>query len=93
MSATIGIHFKNLCARDANAVRRDFGKVAASHGYTDPHDRPSPGDFMVAIASGEVKTVLLPDEHLDAIFTALRRLDNLDFTTGEAIKSLLAQLE
>jgi hypothetical protein len=75
MANPIGIYFPGLTQEETNEVRRAFADIAASHGYLatrSKHVRGSPGALMMAIASGEVITVLLPDEQRTALAQFLR---------------------
>lgn len=58
------LYFRNK--HDQDAVMATLAQIAAEHGYTN-RAGPNPGagnvaELMAAIAAGEVKLLLLPDE-------------------------------
>lgn len=62
---TLGFYFR-LDRDEANAMRASLNEIAQSHGYI-AHGGPTHGEgnaaaLLVAIAGGEVATVLLSDE-------------------------------
>lgn len=62
---TLGFYFR-LDRDQANAMRASLNEIARSHGYI-AHGGPTHGEgnaaaLLVAIAAGEVATVLLSDE-------------------------------
>lgn len=66
MGTALGFYFR-LSKADANRVRRDLADLAKELGYTATRGptvgEGNPAELLVAIASGEVALVLLPDEH------------------------------
>ncbi len=77
MASPIGIYFPGLTRKEANETRRAFADIAANHGYLatrSKHVRGSPGGLIMAITSGEVVTVLLPDEQRTALARFLRKV-------------------
>jgi hypothetical protein len=65
---TIGIYFSTEYEQDEiNMLRAALSEIAKRHGYIRPRapgGQGSIGDLLIAIASGEVALVLLPDEHV-----------------------------
>lgn len=93
--ATIGIHLKNLSTQQANDVRKKFGAVAQKHHLTDLHGRPSPGDLIIAMTNGTIKTVALGEAETAAALNVLRKAegDAQDYMTIFALQSLIHQIE
>lgn len=74
----LGFYFRGLDQREANQLRADLNRIAEQHGYV-AHSGPTVGEgnfaaMMIAIASGEVALVLLPDEHFGP---AIKRLEQI----------------
>ena len=74
----LGFYFRGLDQREANALRAVLNEIAERHGYT-AHAGPTAGQgnfaaMMIAIATGEVALVLLPDEHFGP---AIERLEQI----------------
>jgi len=75
----IGFYFPNSMTKDdLNALRDRLNQIAATHGYTTTRG-PNPGhgslvQMLLAIDTGELALLLLPDEQ---IHYALQKLDLL----------------
>lgn len=75
---SIGFYFRGLDQAKTNALRQRLNDIAAGLGYI-AHAGPTAGagnlaDLLVAIDSGEVAPVLLPDEQR---LQAIQYLDSL----------------
>lgn len=75
--AGLGLYLAGLDAAEARQLRADLADIAKRHGYTAERG-PTAGQgnvatMLVAIASGEVATVLLADEPRAAAIRELRR--------------------
>jgi hypothetical protein len=97
--ASFGLYFRGVSQEEANAIRQRANKIAASYGYSAERG-PTTGEgnaaeMLVAIVSGELATVLLPDEQRSM---AIRWLDEQsrtvnDFSLAEALQSIAKQLD
>jgi hypothetical protein len=76
---TIGLYFPScMTNEDVNALRERLNETAAAFGYTASRGptagRGNLAEMLIAIDSGELALVLLPDEQ---IHNALQMLDRL----------------
>jgi hypothetical protein len=97
--ASFGLYFRGVSQEEANAIRLQANKVAAYHGYSAERG-PTAGagnaaEMLVAIASGELATVLLPDEQRSMAIRWLDEQSNKvdNFSLAEALQSIAKQLD
>lgn len=89
---------KNKPALSSAAIQAALRRAAEKHGYLATRG-PHPGrgnaiEFILAIDSGEVATVLISDEQRQAFVNSADRLAELagDPTLADAIRDIAAQL-
>lgn len=93
----IGFYFpSHMTKEDVNALRERLNEVAASFGYTASRG-PTAGqgnlaEMLIAIDSGELALVLLPDEQIHNALQVLDRLHREDSFHSDWAKDVAASL-
>lgn len=93
----IGLYFPSYMTKDdVNALRERLNEIAASFGYTASRG-PTAGqgnltEMLIAIDSGELALVLLPDEQIHNALQVLERLYGEDAFHNDWAKDVAASL-
>ena len=100
-TAQIALYFKNMTAAQSRFLRAELAEIAAEHGYYAERGptagQGNPAELLVAIAGGEVATLLLADDERRRAIRQLRRLaeewaasDNLDQAETAEVFAIIA---
>jgi hypothetical protein len=96
MIGQIALYFKNMTAQQSRQLRARLAEVAASHGYIAERGPTAgdgnPAELLVAIANGELATVLLADDERRRAIRQLQRLAEKWATSNDLDKAETAEV-
>jgi len=95
-TAQIALYFKNMTAAQSRQLRARLAEIAASHGYIAQRGptagQGNPAELLVAIANGEIATLLLADDERRQAIRQLRRLAEEWTTSANLDKAETAEV-